>query len=108
LSHEYILEALTNACPGDAVLSEEGPDDHARLSADRVWIVDPLDGTREYVEPGRTDWAVHIALWERWTIERSGPTRVPDYVKGRPTPRIGCCRSDVMPASAGASVSGPR
>jgi Inositol monophosphatase family len=41
LSHEYILEALTNACPGDAVLSEEGPDDHARLSADRVWIVDP-------------------------------------------------------------------
>lgn len=101
LSHEYILEALTNACPGDAVLSEEGPDDHARLSADRVWIVDPLDGTREYVEPGRTDWAVHIALWERWTIERSGPTRVPDHVKGRPTPRIGCCRSDVMPASAG-------
>jgi 3'(2'), 5'-bisphosphate nucleotidase len=47
------------------VLSEEGADDPARLSAARVWIVDPLDGTREYGEPGRTDWAVHVALWER-------------------------------------------
>ena len=35
------------------------------LSASRVWIVDPLDGTREFGEPGRTDWAVHVALWER-------------------------------------------
>jgi 3'(2'), 5'-bisphosphate nucleotidase len=49
----------------DAVLSEEGRDDPARLSASRVWIVDPLDGTREFGEPGRTDWAVHVALWER-------------------------------------------
>jgi 3'(2'), 5'-bisphosphate nucleotidase len=47
------------------VLSEEGADDPARLTASRVWIVDPLDGTREYGEPGRTDWAVHVALWER-------------------------------------------
>jgi 3'(2'), 5'-bisphosphate nucleotidase len=47
------------------VLSEEGRDDHARLSASRVWIVDPLDGTREFGEAGRTDWAVHVALWER-------------------------------------------
>jgi 3'(2'), 5'-bisphosphate nucleotidase len=46
------------------VLSEEGKDDPARLSADRVWIVDPLDGTREFGEAGRTDWAVHVALWE--------------------------------------------
>jgi len=46
------------------VLSEEGEDDQARLSAERVWIVDPLDGTREFGEPGRTDWAVHVALWE--------------------------------------------
>ena len=51
--------------PEDAVLSEEGRDDLARLDADRVWIVDPLDGTREFGEPGRTDWAVHVALWER-------------------------------------------
>lgn len=47
------------------MLSEEGADDPARLTASRVWIVDPLDGTREYGEPGRTDWAVHVALWER-------------------------------------------
>lgn len=77
LSHEYILAALTGACPSDAVLSEEGVDDPGRLSADRVWIVDPLDGTREYVEPGRTDWAVHVALWERGTAERSERDRVP-------------------------------
>ena len=47
------------------MLSEEGADNPARLSARRVWIVDPLDGTREFGEPGRTDWAVHVALWER-------------------------------------------
>ncbi|HEX7444230.1 MAG TPA: 3'(2'),5'-bisphosphate nucleotidase CysQ, partial [Acidimicrobiales bacterium] len=47
---------------GDAVLSEEGRDDPARLTAARVWIVDPLDGTREFGEPPRTDWAVHVAL----------------------------------------------
>ena len=50
--------------PDDAVLSEEGKDDKARLTRDRVWIVDPLDGTREYSEPPRDDWAVHVALWE--------------------------------------------
>jgi 3'(2'), 5'-bisphosphate nucleotidase len=50
--------------PDDAVLSEEAADDPARLAARRVWIVDPLDGTREYREPGRRDWAVHVALWE--------------------------------------------
>ncbi|HEY7145139.1 MAG TPA: 3'(2'),5'-bisphosphate nucleotidase CysQ [Streptosporangiaceae bacterium] len=64
-SHEYILSELTGSRPADAVLSEEGADSAARLSADRVWIVDPLDGTREFGEQGRTDWAVHIALWER-------------------------------------------
>ena len=64
-SHEYITGQLAAARPHDAMLSEEGADDRVRLTADRVWIVDPLDGTREYGEPGRTDWAVHIALWER-------------------------------------------
>jgi 3'(2'), 5'-bisphosphate nucleotidase len=53
------------------VLSEEGADNPARLAARRVWIVDPLDGTREFGEPGRTDWAVHVALWER--SDGSGP-----------------------------------
>jgi 3'(2'), 5'-bisphosphate nucleotidase len=64
-SHRYLTEALARRRPGDAVLSEEGRDDPVRLSADRVWIIDPLDGTREYGEEGRADWAVHVALWER-------------------------------------------
>jgi len=64
-SHEFLAAQLSQQRPGDAVLSEEGRDDLARLAADRVWIVDPLDGTREFGEPGRTDWAVHVALWER-------------------------------------------
>jgi 3'(2'), 5'-bisphosphate nucleotidase len=64
-SHEFIVGELARWRPADAVLSEEGVDDPRRLSSDRVWIVDPLDGTREYGEPGRTDWAVHIGLWCR-------------------------------------------
>ena len=65
LSHEFLVAELAARRPGDAVLSEEGRDNPARLSAPRVWIVDPLDGTREFGETGRTDWAVHVALWER-------------------------------------------
>jgi 3'(2'), 5'-bisphosphate nucleotidase len=71
LSHEYLTAALADRRPGDVVLSEEGADDPARLTANRVWIVDPLDGTREFGDPGRTDWAVHVALWER--SDASGP-----------------------------------
>jgi 3'(2'), 5'-bisphosphate nucleotidase len=63
-AHDYIVAELAELFPDDAVLSEEGADDHARLSAERVWIVDPLDGTREFSEPGRGDWAVHVALVE--------------------------------------------
>jgi 3'(2'), 5'-bisphosphate nucleotidase len=58
-----ILAALSTDRPDDVVFSEEAVDDPRRLRADRVWIVDPLDGTREYGEPGRHDWAVHVALW---------------------------------------------
>jgi 3'(2'), 5'-bisphosphate nucleotidase len=61
-SNELILGALADARPDDAVLSEESKDDPIRLERDRVWIVDPLDGTREFGEAGRTDWAVHVAL----------------------------------------------
>ncbi|MGH3600559.1 MAG: 3'(2'),5'-bisphosphate nucleotidase CysQ [Pseudonocardiaceae bacterium] len=60
-----ILRVLLNARPDDATLTEEAVDDLARLSATRVWIIDPLDGTREYAESGRIDWAVHVALWSR-------------------------------------------
>src|SRR5277367_7024413 len=65
LSHEFLAAELARLRPADVVLSEEGKDDPARLAADRVWIVDPLDGTREFGEPPRVDWAVHVALWER-------------------------------------------
>jgi 3'(2'), 5'-bisphosphate nucleotidase len=65
LSHDFLTAELAARRPGDVVLSEEGADNPARLAADRVWIVDPLDGTREFGEPGRTDWAVHVALWEK-------------------------------------------
>jgi 3'(2'), 5'-bisphosphate nucleotidase len=64
-SNELLLAGLASARPDDAVLSEESVDSPARLSADRVWIIDPLDGTREYGMPGRDDWAVHVALWVR-------------------------------------------
>jgi len=64
-SHEFLAAELARQRPGDALLSEEGKDSPERLSASRVWIVDPLDGTREFGEPGRTDWAVHVALWEK-------------------------------------------
>ncbi len=62
-AQQAISAVLAAERPDDAVLSEEAADDARRLSADRVWIVDPLDGTREYGEAGRSDWAVHVALW---------------------------------------------
>lgn len=63
-SHDFLMEELSRERPGDAVLSEEGADDPVRLRSERVWIVDPLDGTREFSELGRDDWAVHVALWQ--------------------------------------------
>ncbi len=63
-AHELLMTLLAEHRPGDAVLSEEGMDDKVRLSRNRVWIVDPLDGTREFSEPPRDDWAVHVALWQ--------------------------------------------
>ncbi|MGH7750734.1 MAG: inositol monophosphatase family protein, partial [Candidatus Dormibacteria bacterium] len=61
-SHELLFDGLRRAFPDDAILSEEGVDDLSRLDSDRVWIIDPLDGTREFGEPPRVDWAVHVAL----------------------------------------------
>ncbi|SIN33002.1 inositol monophosphatase family protein [Micromonospora cremea] len=77
VSHDLIRTELAKWRPGDAVLSEEDEGSRlawaaevnaeavSRLAADRVWIIDPLDGTREYAEEGRSDWAVHVALWAR-------------------------------------------
>lgn len=62
VAHDYIANALDRHRPDDLVLSEESMDNRRRLEHDRVWIVDPLDGTREFSIPGRTDWAVHVAL----------------------------------------------
>ena len=62
-SHDLLMALLDEYRAGDAVLSEEGRDDVGRTTASRVWIVDPLDGTREFSEPPRDDWAVHVALW---------------------------------------------
>lgn len=61
-AHDLLVELLGRERPDDPVLSEEGRDDLGRLDARRVWIIDPLDGTNEFSEPGRTDWAVHVAL----------------------------------------------
>lgn len=72
LANELILRRLGAERPDDAVLSEEAYDDLVRLQHDRVWIIDPLDGTREFSTPGRDDWAVHIALWQRPTDDQTG------------------------------------
>ncbi|MEO7351750.1 MAG: 3'(2'),5'-bisphosphate nucleotidase CysQ [Marmoricola sp.] len=86
-AHDLLMRLLGEYRPGDAVLSEEGKDDKARLKADRVWIVDPLDGTREFSEPPREDWAVHVALWERGELV-AGAVAQPDldmtWHTGRP------------------------
>ena len=65
LANKLILARLHEQRPDDAVLSEEAVDDLVRLQSDRVWIVDPVDGTWEFSKRGRVDWAVHIALWQR-------------------------------------------
>jgi 3'(2'), 5'-bisphosphate nucleotidase len=76
-AHDLLRTELAHWRPADAVLSEEDADSRevragaGRLNAGRVWIVDPLDGTREFSEEGRTDWAVHVALW---TADCSSPS----------------------------------
>ncbi|WP_380781034.1 3'(2'),5'-bisphosphate nucleotidase CysQ [Sphingomonas sp. R86520] len=60
-ANTFLMRTLRAARPDDAILSEEEKDSGDRCSVRRAWIIDPLDGTREYGE-GRTDWAVHVAL----------------------------------------------
>lgn len=95
-ANALILNGLRSARPGDAVLSEEAEDDLARLRADRVWIVDPLDGTREFSTPGRSDWAVHIALWQR--DERGG--RITDAAVALPDQGNVVYRTDTVQGPA--------
>ena len=74
-AQEELAGLLAATRPGDAVLSEEARDDRARLDAGRVWIIDPLDGTREFSEAGRDDWAVHVALWQDGDLVAGAVTR---------------------------------
>lgn len=82
VAHELIVELLRATRPHDAVLSEEGDDDtDRRLNAERCWIVDPLDGTREYGQPGDPDWAVHVALVvDHWPV--AGAVALPAHGAG--------------------------
>lgn len=75
-AQSLLADLLKRHRPYDATLSEEAADDHGRLRARRVWIIDPLDGTREFAEPPREDWAVHVALWEEGEL-RAGAVALP-------------------------------
>lgn len=108
-SHELLMSLFAQHKPEDAVLSEEehrgtsGAQD--RLSTPRVWIIDPVDGTREYSEPPRDDWAVHVALWQEGALVagavaqpglgRTFHTGQPPVVPARtaPKPRIAVSRT---------------
>ncbi|MGA7052972.1 MAG: inositol monophosphatase family protein [Mycobacterium sp.] len=101
LANELLLRRLRAERPGDAVLSEEAHDDLVRLKSDRVWIIDPLDGTREFSTPGRDDWAVHIALWQRPTGDASDNTReITDAAVSLPARGNTVYRSDTVTADA--------
>jgi 3'(2'), 5'-bisphosphate nucleotidase len=111
-AQQAILDVLSGERPDDVVFSEEAVDDRRRLGADRVWIVDPLDGTREYGEPGRHDWAVHVALWAGGDLTAAavalpalGQVLVTDPAPAPPAPVDGPVRIAVSrtrpPAEAG-------
>jgi 3'(2'), 5'-bisphosphate nucleotidase len=76
-ANTHLLGLLAQARPDDVVLSEESADDPRRHEAERLWIIDPLDGTTEFGEPGRTDWAVHVALWQRGRGLTDGAVALP-------------------------------
>lgn len=96
-SHALLMRRLRALRRSDIVLSEEGADDRRRLFADRVWIVDPLDGTREFAERDRSDWAVHVALWERGDL-RAGAVALP---------ALGVTLATDVPPTLPAATDGP-
>lgn len=101
LANELLLRRLRAERPGDAVLSEEAFDDLVRLKSDRVWIIDPVDGTREFSTPGRDDWAVHIALWQRSTDGPAGHSgEITDAAVSLPARGNMVYRSDTVTADA--------
>lgn len=96
-ANSLLLRRLQAERPGDAVLSEEAHDDLARLKSDRVWIIDPLDGTREFSTPGRDDWAVHIALWRR---SSNGQPEITDAAVALPARDNVVYRTDTVTSGA--------
>lgn len=96
-AHRFIAGALAGRRPDDAVLSEEAADDPRRLRSRRVWIVDPLDGTREFGEAGRDDWTVHVAL----CVDGS------PLIGAVALPVLGLCLSTADPAVLPASSAQP-
>lgn len=102
-SHEVLMDLFARYAPGDAVLSEEEhrgtTGRHDRHTARRVWIIDPVDGTREYSEPPRDDWAVHVALWQDGELTAGA---VSQPALGR-TFHTGCA-----PAARGPAAARPR
>ena len=120
VSHELLMELLAQHRPQDSVLSEEGRDDKRRLDADRVWIIDPLDGTREFSEPPRDDWAVHVALWERGdlvagavaqpglgtTFHTGAPSPIPDKPGGALRIAVSRTRPPAFVADLAAELGG--
>ncbi|WP_029433607.1 3'(2'),5'-bisphosphate nucleotidase CysQ [Blastococcus sp. URHD0036] len=119
-AQQAIAAVLAAHRADDAVLSEEAADDPRRLTADRVWIVDPLDGTREYGEPGRGDWAVHVALWEAGALATAAvalpgvgellvtdpPPAVPDPGARRPRIAVSRSRPPEVATAAAEAVGG--
>ncbi len=96
-ANSLLLRRLQAERPGDAVLSEEAHDDLVRLKSDRVWIIDPLDGTREFSTPGRDDWAVHIALWRR---SSNGQPEITDAAVALPARGNVVYRTDTVTSGA--------
>ncbi|MEU8057513.1 3'(2'),5'-bisphosphate nucleotidase CysQ [Microbispora bryophytorum] len=109
-SHEFLMDSLRRLRPDDAVLSEEATReermDPRRLSAERVWIVDPLDGTREFSEEGRADWAVHVALWERGAL-RAGAVALPAWPGSAQKPAQGRTLTTAAPPELPEKVREP-
>ncbi|WP_239311721.1 MULTISPECIES: 3'(2'),5'-bisphosphate nucleotidase CysQ [unclassified Frankia] len=89
-SQAWLAGTLARHRQHDSVLSEEAVDDPARLTARRVWIIDPLDGTREFGERDRLDWAVHVALWQDGDLVQGAvalPAQGVTLATGTPLPR---------------------
>ena len=97
LSHEFLTAALAACGPATSCSPRRAPTTPPGCGARRVWIVDPLDGTREYGEPGRTDWAVHVALWEARAGLTAGRGRASRPGPGPEHRRAAAAPADVTP-----------